>query len=471
MKKYDPMLPKESVRFQNILNKFSELFEKYGFSPHLTSVFCNLKAMQDAIEKEEDKDDIFCIADPEEQLKDDGLRYDHTVPLEQYIKNNRGKIAFPFKRYAAQPVYRKKDTCGIYEVYSCDIDIIGRTKLSPAYDAEILCAVCETLNLFHDVKKFHKKYRFFIKINNVKLLNGLLTCLNVPEKEIHKLQHDIGKKEKLKNKLTQFNSDHGLLDKVLDRFYQINEKGLDSQEKVVKALKQFQTDCLIDNIGSQQFSEGIKEIEFVCESSKQLEIDESAVRICPTSVRSMTYYTGTIISTFLEKDGQEVSDESFCHGGRYSFQGEKETFVGVGVTFNMTLLFNRLQAEKLFGDEFLTTAPVIVSGAAYKDNASKKICSVRHAMYLARILREKGIKTEVFLEESMSIKEQIEHAKKRGFHIFLWTEEHLERELQSDDLVMRRNLKVPESENGPPVLCSALFTGIELTLRCNADIF
>ncbi|MCI5225800.1 MAG: hypothetical protein D3918_03850, partial [Candidatus Electrothrix sp. AX2] len=201
----------------------------------------------------------------------------------------------------------------------------------------------------------------------------------------------------------------------------------------------------------EEFSVGVEEISSVYRASIELGIAQGVIKVCPTATRSMEYYTGTTISTFLTKDEQK---ESFCHGGRYKFSsndGTKE-FIGSGVTFHLTLLYNKLNEMDLIPDEFATIAPVIVSGTG----------SIQHAMYIAKRLRKKGIETELFLEGNMSIEEQIAYARQRGFHLFLWTEKNFDSPLKSDDIVMKLNLKEPSQPQS--YKCSGLFTGIEISL-------
>ena len=445
MKRYDPLLPAESIKFQNILNQFCKKFEKYGFIPHLTSVFCDLDAMQEAT----DSENLFSVSDPENNLKDVGLRYDHTVPLEQYIKNNHDKLAYPFKRYTAQPVYRPKDDCQLNEFYACDVDIIGKNGLSLTYDAEILCVIYEALKSLQLENNSQKSTAgFYIALNNRKLLNGILDHLNV---------HDDNERRSVRNAIGAHNS-AVLQDELDQKQYTVIADFITTFEELDKS-KEHDAQEVINTLRSfafgEEFFSAIDDIESIYRNSLKLGIPEGIVRICPTATRSMTIYTGTTISTFLTEGDEK---ESICHGGRYRFSTEdgKEELIGIGVTFPLTFLFNKLINR--IPDEFSTIAPVMVSGTG----------SVEHAMYIATRLREKSIATELFLEENMSIEEQITYARQRGFHLFLWTEKNLDRPLKSDDIVKKLNLKEPGRAQS--YKCSGLFTGIEISLAAKKRI-
>ena len=60
-----------------------------------------------------------------------GLRYDLTVPFARYVVQHQSEIAFPFRRYQIQPVWRAdRPQKGRYrEFYQCDVDIIGSRSL------------------------------------------------------------------------------------------------------------------------------------------------------------------------------------------------------------------------------------------------------------------------------------------------------------------------------------------------------
>jgi histidyl-tRNA synthetase len=60
-------------------------------------------------------------------ISEKALRYDLTVPFARYVVMHQHEIAFPFKRYQIQPVWRAdRPQKGRYrEFYQCDADVIG----------------------------------------------------------------------------------------------------------------------------------------------------------------------------------------------------------------------------------------------------------------------------------------------------------------------------------------------------------
>src|SRR5258705_385519 len=98
-------------------------------------------------------------------IAEKGLRYDLTVPFARYVVMNRHEIAFPFKRYQIQPVWRAdRPQKGRYrEFYQCDADVVGSNSLLNEVElAMIYTEVFRKLRM--DVE---------IKINSRKILTAL----------------------------------------------------------------------------------------------------------------------------------------------------------------------------------------------------------------------------------------------------------------------------------------------------------
>ena len=105
-----------------------------------------------------------------------GLRYDLTVPFARYVVQHQNELAFPFKRYQIQPVWRAdRPQKGRYrEFYQCDVDVIGSKSL------------INELELVQIVDEVFAKFgiNVCIKINNRKVLQGLAEVIGHPDKLI-----------------------------------------------------------------------------------------------------------------------------------------------------------------------------------------------------------------------------------------------------------------------------------------------
>src|ERR1041384_493808 len=178
----------ETVRKRNyILNTIKNVFELYGFQPLETPAMENLETLMGKYGEEGDRL-IFKILNngldnpaKHQQAKEDfekvlegknvkgiterALRYDLTIPFARYVAMNYGQLAFPFKRYQIQPVWRAdRPQKGRYrEFYQCDADIVGSKSLLNETELAIIYATV--------FKKLGIPVE--IKINNRKILAAL----------------------------------------------------------------------------------------------------------------------------------------------------------------------------------------------------------------------------------------------------------------------------------------------------------
>ena len=166
-------LPQEQLQFNALLDLVRRNFELYGFLP-IETPSAELKEVltsKGGTEKE-----IYALArlaagDEDEAATRGALRFDLTVPLARYVAMRERELAFPFRRYQIQRVWRGESPQakkGRYrEFYQCDIDIIGREKLSSLAEAEIPSVI-------YSVFREMAIGGFRIRINNRKVLKGLL---------------------------------------------------------------------------------------------------------------------------------------------------------------------------------------------------------------------------------------------------------------------------------------------------------
>jgi histidyl-tRNA synthetase len=67
----------------------------------------------------------------DKNITERALKYDLTIPFARYVAMNHSQLAFPFKRYQIQPVWRAdRPQRGRYrEFYQCDADVVGSNSL------------------------------------------------------------------------------------------------------------------------------------------------------------------------------------------------------------------------------------------------------------------------------------------------------------------------------------------------------
>ena len=176
-------LPEVMVRRNYIFDTIKSVFKRFGFQPIETPSMENLSTLLGKYGDEGDKllfrvlnsgdfmSGVEQNGEPLESLKlaskitEKGLRYDLTVPFARFVTMYRDQIAFPFKRYQIQPVWRAdRPQKGRYrEFYQCDVDIIGSDSL--LNEAELVQIVDEVFGAL--------KINVTLKINNRKVLAGI----------------------------------------------------------------------------------------------------------------------------------------------------------------------------------------------------------------------------------------------------------------------------------------------------------
>ena len=142
--------PIETSQRRYIFETIRNAFELYGFQSLETPAMENLSTLTGKYGDEGDRL-IFKIINSGDFLEDvrkqqadlnepnkilpliseKALRYDLTVPFARYVAMNKEKLAFPFKRYQMQPVWRAdRPQKGRYrEFWQCDADVVGSSSL------------------------------------------------------------------------------------------------------------------------------------------------------------------------------------------------------------------------------------------------------------------------------------------------------------------------------------------------------
>src|SRR5918992_2303116 len=173
--------PSEQLQFNHLIDLIRRNFELFGFFPIETPSAERTEVLtsKGGVEKE-----IYALkrlaagADDDEAATKGALRFDLTVPLARYVAMHERELAFPFRRYQIQRVWRGETPQAkkgrFREFYQCDIDIINRDKLSYLAEAEIPAVI-------YSVFREMAIGEFRIRINNRKVLRGLLQEFRVAE--------------------------------------------------------------------------------------------------------------------------------------------------------------------------------------------------------------------------------------------------------------------------------------------------
>src|ERR1043165_7249310 len=159
-------------------------FELFGFLPVETPAFELTDVLLTKSGGETEKQVYFvqstgALAKGAEARPELALRFDLTVPLARYVAEHENQLAFPFRRYQIQRVYRgERNQRGRFrEFYQCDIDVIGKDTLPIAYDAEMPAVINEVFSAL----AFGP---LTIRVNNRKVLTGYLRGRGVTDSAV-----------------------------------------------------------------------------------------------------------------------------------------------------------------------------------------------------------------------------------------------------------------------------------------------
>jgi histidyl-tRNA synthetase len=381
-----PNLRLQEERFIDIIRGQYQLF---GFTPIETPAVERFDVLtaKGGIQRQ-----IFTVGRPEEGEKESdeiGLHFDLTVPLARYVVQHQNDLTFPFRRYQIQKVWRgeRKQKNRFREFYQCDIDVVGRTSLDPIHDAEIPCVINATFEALGLPD-------FQVQISNRKVLGDLIAVAGLGPDQLACVLRAIDKssreeEEKTRKSLAAEGVEAGLIPAILD---------LTRCDSIPEARRILQTAGAATN--------GLDELQAVVENAIALGMPESRLRLNFAIARGLDYYTGTIYETFLV--GKE-NWGSICSGGRYddlaSFFTDQK-YPGVGISIGLSRLFYLLVDAGLIDVSRHTPTQILVT---MQDRAAY----MKEYLNLARLLRERGIPTEVFLEPGR-LRDQIGYASGKG---------------------------------------------------------
>lgn len=396
-----------------ILEAVSAVYERYGFEALDTGAFEYADALGKFLpDSDRPNEGVFALQDDDDQWM--ALRYDLTAPLARFAAQNWETLPKPFRRYAFGPVWRnEKPGPGRFRQFiQCDADTVGSAR--PEADAEIIAMAVEGLEAAG-----LPRGAAVLKINNRKLLNGLLTSAGA-ESAGQKLAvlRAVDKLDRLGVEGVRLLLGEGRLDESGDF-----TKGAGLKGKAVDQVLDFVgagaggRSATLDNIakvigGSAEGDEGLAELSKIDAALTSLGIADDQAFIDPSIVRGLEYYTGAVFEAELllsttDEKGNKVSFGSIGGGGRYDdlvarFTGA--TTPATGFSFGVTRLAAALRAA---GREpgGVARGPVVV--ITFDQAHMGEYFSV------VGQLRAAGIPAEVYLGTS-GMKPQMKYADRRN---------------------------------------------------------
>jgi len=393
--------PSEKIIKNEVIDKIRKIFELYGFLPLETSIlerYETLAAKFAAGESSDALKEVFKLKDQGE--RDLGLRFDLTVPLARYVAINPN-IKLPFKRYEVGPVFRDGPIKlgRAREFWQMDIDTVGSSSMLA--DAEILAMV--------DAVFKELEFDITIKVNNRKLLNGILEQSQIKEKENAIISID--KMDKI--------GEEGVSKELLEKGY--SKKAI---EKIFDLIKpEINLKELKNKITDKEGLEGIKELEELFSNLENMGIKTASFDVC--LARGLAYYTGTVFEAFL-KEGSIKS--SLAGGGRYDeiigkFIGENRKIPAVGISFGLVPIIETVKERNKITKQTPSKVYVI------------SIQTIKESLKLVQEIRNNKIPAEIDLSEK-SISKNLDYANtlKIPYVIFVGEDEIKKKKFKLKDM-------------------------------------
>lgn len=395
------LLPPDQIAFQRMLDVIRRNFERFGFLPVETPVMELSEVLLTKSGGETERQVYFVQSTGALEKGGEGrpelaLRFDLTVPLARYVAEHEHELAFPFRRYQMQRVYRgeRQQRGRFREFYQCDIDVIGKDTLSIRHDAELPAVI-------HAVFSELDIGAFTIQLNNRKLMRGFFEQQGVADPDLQAaVLREVDKLDKRGAdyvRQTLSGAGFALAPEAVGRILDFVDVRSTSHADAIARL-----DALGD--GNEALREGVAELREVLELVRAMGVPESAYALNFSIARGLDYYTGTVYETTLD-DYPQIG--SICSGGRYDNLAShytKSKLPGVGISIGLTRLFWQLREAGL-----IRTAGSTVQVLVTQMDAAH----LPHCLEVARELRHGGINTETVLEPSKLAK-QFKYADRAG---------------------------------------------------------
>ncbi|EEH63409.1 histidine--tRNA ligase [Gleimia coleocanis DSM 15436] len=390
-------LPEGRIIENAILDHLRKTFELHGFASLETRSVETLDELQ---RKGETSKEVY-ILNRLQELKEErsskkerplGLHFDLTVPFARFVIENAGSLAFPFRRYQIQKVWRgERPQDGRFrEFMQADIDIVGDGALAFHHEVELPLVMIEALSGLPIPP-------VTVLVNNRKVVQGF--CEGIGIESVEDALRAIDKLDKI--------GAEGVMAEMLENGISA-EQGEKLLEMAAIRVESGVTDAVLAlGVDNETLRAGLEELDALLIAATKRAPGRVVADL--KIARGLDYYTGSVYETVLE--GHEDLG-SICSGGRYDSLATngKRTYPGVGLSIGVSRLVSRILGQELVHASRSVPSCVLV---AVNDEEHRS-----EADDIAYALRSRGIPTEVS-PNSAKFGKQIKFADKRGIP-FVW---------------------------------------------------
>jgi histidyl-tRNA synthetase len=384
-------LPQMMIPRERLIETARRVYRSYGYSPIDTPALEYLEILAGKGSEETDKQ-LYKFQDHGGRWV--GLRFDLTVPLARFAAQHLNELGTPLKRYHIATVWRGEHAQrGRYrEFMQCDFDTLGTRSAA---------ADVETVLVIHDLLRNIGFDGFSIRVNNRKILTGLLERIGLAERSVAILR--------ALDKLAKIGA---------DRVAEEMQAGGATADQARQVLQLTQVAGTTDDVlrqlepivaGSPTGEEGLARLCDVLRGARAAGVPELRIRPDVSIARGLDYYTGTVVETFLDA---KPDIGSVCSGGRYDNLAELYTsqeLPGIGASLGLDRLLAAME-ELGMVEKVATPAPVLI---VYFDEDR-----LHDYLRLAAAIRAAGIGVELY-PDAKKLGQQLKYADRRGFRVAL----------------------------------------------------
>ncbi|WP_448060679.1 histidine--tRNA ligase [Cellulomonas hominis] len=404
-------LPDGRIVEQHVLDVLRRTFELHGFAGIETRA---VEPLDQLLRKGETSKEVYVLrrlqeeatAAPEGTAATErggqlGLHFDLTVPFARYVLENAGHLAFPFRRYQIQKVWRgERPQDGRFrEFVQADIDAVGAGALPYHYEVELPLVIAEALGALREIGLPPVR----ILVNNRKVAEGFYRGLGLTDVEA--VLQSIDKLDKIGPDAVAALLVDGAGATAEQARACLELASLSgSDETVIDAVRAL---AAAHGIVSELLDEGLVELGALVRAAAER---APGVVVADLKIaRGLDYYTGSVYETVLV--GHEQLG-SVCSGGRYDTLASDgaNTYPGVGLSIGVSRIVSRLLTAGLVRATRSVPSAVVVAVTQEESRAASDA--------VAATLRARGIPVEV-APAAAKFGKQIRHADRRGIP-FVW---------------------------------------------------
>jgi len=414
--------PAELAATREMIEKIRAVYERYGFDAVETPAIEYTDALGKFLpDQDRPNEGVFSFQDDDEQWL--SLRYDLTAPLARYVAENFQHLALPYRSYRYGWVFRnEKPGPGRFRQFmQFDADTVGAASV--AADAEMCMLAADTMEALGI-----KRGDYVIKVNNRKVLDGVMESIGLAGEENAgrrlTVLRAIDKLDRLGLDGVRLLLGPGRKDESGDF-----TKGAGLDPKAIERVLSFDA--------GDAGAEGKAELAAISSLVKSAGYGDDRIRIDPSVVRGLEYYTGPVYEaelTFEVKDekGNPVRFGSVGGGGRYDglvarFRGEPTPATGfsIGVSRLLAALqhLGKTETKAAHG-------PVVVT--VFDRNR------IDEYQKFVKQLRDADIRAELYLGNPKNFGNQLKYADRRNAPcvVIQGGDEKAKGEVQIKDLIL-----------------------------------